>query len=111
MARYQKTGVLEVGVEKTPQYGDVSNLDFQECMQFVVDARARFDALPSSVRERFHNDPGAFLDFMEDPDNGAEAVKLGLREAPKAPVVPEAPKGAVIAPGAVVAAPEGGPKP
>ncbi|CAJ0596428.1 unnamed protein product [Cylicocyclus nassatus] len=42
-------------------------------------------ALPSDVRERFGNDPAKLLAFLDDDDNRAEAVKLGLVNAPPEP--------------------------
>ena len=37
-----------------------------------------FDSLPSSLRERFSNDPSRLLAFVDDESNFDEAVKLGL---------------------------------
>lgn len=63
--------------------------DFQTAMQAVVDARVAFDALPSDLRYRFHNDPGAFLAFVHDDANRDEALKLGLIAPTPDPVAPE----------------------
>jgi hypothetical protein len=35
-------------------------------------------ALPADVRARFENDPANLLDFMVNPANNAECIKLGL---------------------------------
>ena len=83
MARFQKTGVLEFTEKRSPQYGDVTGVDFQEAMRTVTEAQEMFDELPSKVRNRFGNDPAAMLDFISDPINDEEAVKLGLLEAAK----------------------------
>lgn len=60
-------------------FADVSNIpDYRTCIDFVRSADAQFALLPSDVRERFSNDPAAFLDFVGNPDNGDELVALGL---------------------------------
>ena len=39
--------------------------------------------LPADLRKRFSNDPGQLLSFLENEDNRAEAIKLGLVNAPQ----------------------------
>lgn len=39
--------------------------------------------MPSEVRKRFGNNPGVFMDFVSNPDNKEELVKLGLAVKPK----------------------------
>lgn len=93
MAKYQKTGLVEFVNKHQPQYGDVTGFDFQASMNQVIAAQAMFDALPSSVRKRFHNDPAEFVAFMDDESQLEESYRLGLREKaqqpPKAEAVPE----------------------
>lgn len=79
MANFIKTGLLEYVNKHEPQYGDVSGLDFQTAMNTVALGREMFDELPASIRERFSNDPARFLDFVDDPANDEEAIKLGIR--------------------------------
>lgn len=105
MAKYQRTGLVEAVNQRQPQYGDVSAIDFRTAMETVANAQEMFEAMPSSTRKRFGNSPASFLEFVQDPGNRAEAIKLGLMkedvvEAPvepvEAPVEPvEAPVGAV----------------
>lgn len=54
------------------------HLDFQQAHQLVVDAEKAFMSLPAKVRDKFGQDPAAFLAFMSDPTNRAEAIELGL---------------------------------
>jgi len=61
------------------------SIDFQESLALVQDARDRFMTLPAKVRDRFHQDPAEFLDFMSDPDNKQEALDLGLLNPPQIP--------------------------
>lgn len=88
MARYMKTGTLDHLSSRKGQYMDVSGADFYAAQNMVANARSMFFGLPSAIRERFENDPGEFLEFMENPANAEEAVKLGLREAQAASSTP-----------------------
>lgn len=78
MARFQRTGVLDHVRKHQPEYGFASNADFTSSMQLVAQAQSMFEELPSSVRKRFDNSPGAFLDFVQDESNTAEMAELGL---------------------------------
>lgn len=76
--RFGLTGHVPVGV-RMPTYADYANLpDYHSAMNAIAQAREAFDAMPSSVRARFQNDPGLFVDFCSDAKNRDEAVKLGL---------------------------------
>lgn len=78
IANFTKTGLLEYAQEHQPQYGDVTGIDFQTAMQTISQANEMFDELPSKIRQRFQNDPVAFLDFIQDPESRSEAIQLGL---------------------------------
>ncbi|QCQ84869.1 internal scaffolding protein [Blackfly microvirus SF02] len=61
------------------QYADLTDLpEYQDALNIVHAADASFAALPSQVRDRFHNDPMRFIEFLQDPRNQDEAVRLGL---------------------------------
>lgn len=81
MARFVRTGVLDFTNRRQAQYGDVTGLEYQSAMDLVVRAREMFAELPSAVRSRFQNEPGQFLDFVQDPANAEEMVKMGLATA------------------------------
>lgn len=78
MARYQSTGEMPVLNEMEGQWLDVTEMDFQTHMNFILEAQGLFDSLPSDLRDRFGNDPGAFLGFCSDEANRGEMAKLGL---------------------------------
>lgn len=83
MDRYMRTGCLSdpLTQRKPGTYGDFSELgDYMENMNKVIEAREMFDALPSKLRERFGNNPGAMINFVMDPNNRDEAIELGLLE-------------------------------
>lgn len=89
MGRYLRTGMIDHLAQTAPRYADVEALDFQGAMDIVVAARDRFAQLPSELRDRFSNDPGRLLAFIQNPANIEEARKLGLL-APEAPPQPQA---------------------
>lgn len=87
VARFQRTGVPPApSVPPLSAFDEI--FDFQSAMQTIIDANASFASLPSNLRARFSNDPGAFLNFVHDDANRDEAVRLGLVPAPAPEPVP-----------------------
>lgn len=87
MARYQKTGELSHLGAIAGSYGDFSDVgDYKEGLERIIAADAAFMELPSSIRDRFHNDPAKFIDFCVDPENLDELREMGL--APPKRVTP-----------------------
>lgn len=89
--RYQLTGEMPVRRE-LGEYGEFDeDMDFQTLLHQVKAGEAAFAAVPSSIRSKFGNDPGVFLEWIHDDANYGEAEALGLvpkRDVPVAPVVP-----------------------
>lgn len=109
MAKYIRSGVLDFVAKHEPRYGDCTGQDFQEAKLLVAGAMSMFQDLPAAVRARFDNDPGAFLDFIDDPDSREEARELGLLRPDAVADTP--PKGqAAKPPEPILEAPKGGPK-
>lgn len=72
-------------------FGDFSDaVDFKDALDRTRIAAERFDALPADLRQRFGNSPLQLWQFVNDPRNVDEAIKLGLlkREEPPAPPKP-----------------------
>jgi len=83
--RFNLTGQLPENIRQ-PVYADFENaFDFHSAMNAIRAAQESFDAMPADLRARFHNDPGEFVDFVNDNDNRAEAEKMGL-VLPKTPL-------------------------
>jgi len=78
--RYQKAGTPLPEVHASQFTGEdlVPAPTFLEAQLVLSRGRSAFAALPAKIRDRFRNDPAQFLDFIQDPRNGEEAVKLGL---------------------------------
>jgi len=82
MAKFQKTGAITHLQNNQAQYGFASSHDFRESMEIVEKAERMFAELPSSIRAKFNQSPGEFLDFVQNPENADELVDLGLANAP-----------------------------
>lgn len=83
MAKYGGMGGQLPQVLDHPQYGDFTEVgDFRTMVETVRAAEQAFAELPAKVRNRFHNDPEEMMDFLGDPENRDEAIKLGLVNAP-----------------------------
>lgn len=99
MAKFQKTGLLEHTRDHQGDYTDYSDFpsSYHEACNQALKAEQMFLTIPSSIRAKFANDPGQFLDFVDDPKNEAALVSMGLANA-KLP--PEDPKPPIPPPGA-----------
>lgn len=76
--RFGLTGQLPSGV-RVPVYQDFDDIiDYHSAMIQVRLANEAFLQMPANVRARFNNDAGAFVDFVNDDANRAEAEKLGI---------------------------------
>lgn len=81
MRKYAKTGILVDPSQvrsRVPQFGDFTQVDFHSMQNAIAAAKAAFMLLPSDVRSKFDNDPALAIEFAANPENNAEAVKLGL---------------------------------
>lgn len=78
--RFQKTGAIEHQTKHEARYDDMTGTDFHTAMNLVTNAQTMFNELPANVRKRMDNDPGKFLDFVQDPANKAEAIELGIMD-------------------------------
>lgn len=85
MSKYQTTGVIGHISNKTPQYGEFEPISYQEALNAVIAAQDSFEALPAALRKRFANDPGEYYEFVHDPENRDEMIKLGLITEVQAP--------------------------
>lgn len=78
MARFTQTGVIAHVARHSPEYGFATSQDLREALETIQIAQNMFDELPAQLRSRFGYDPGAFLEFVQNPDNKAEMAELGL---------------------------------
>lgn len=89
LKKYTEQGVLAQVNPNPEHYMDVSNVgSFQESLNYVIQAQADFLQYPAQLRKKFNNDPAEMIDFLANPENKDEAIKLGLLNAPEAPPEP-----------------------
>lgn len=69
LQRFRKTGVIDHVAKYEPQYGELSNIDFETAFNNVKAIEETFDRLPKKIRENFHNKPENFLAYMENEEN------------------------------------------
>jgi phage internal scaffolding protein len=78
LERFGKTGQVPVNAI-SGSYGDFSGVhDYHTAMNALIAAESEFAALPAQLRNKFGNDPSNLVQFLDNPDNRAEAEKLGL---------------------------------
>jgi len=93
LRQFNITGMLpEQAV--SPRYGDFTGInDYHSALNQVIAAEDEFMSLPATLRARFENDPAQLIDFLDNPENKNEAIKLGLvKEAVELPQVVEVPQ-------------------
>lgn len=88
--RFSETGVITHLNKREGTYGFASSQSFQESAFIVAEAKSQFESLPSGIRAHFENDPGKFLECVNDPEREAELIELGLIE-PELEAVEEQP--------------------
>lgn len=82
MTKYGKSGLLTDPTKtptKMPQFGDYSEVaDFQTMQNKVIEVNNYFQSLPADIRKMFDNDPQKLQEWISNPENEKEALKLGL---------------------------------
>lgn len=79
MAKYEKGQVIQHVNRYQGAYGDFTMApDYHEALNRLRSAEEMFGTLPARLREKFANDPGNFLDFVNNPENEDEMRKMGL---------------------------------
>ena len=70
----------DISLTGIPSYGDFTNVprSYHEALNIVTRANQSFMQLDAKLRAKFENDPAQFLDFVSNPDNLPEMIKLGL---------------------------------
>lgn len=76
--RFGVTGEMPPTMNFPTEQDFSETFDFQTSMNVLVQARESFMTLPAKARARFNNDPQQFMEFMHDPENVNEAIKMGL---------------------------------
>jgi hypothetical protein len=78
LAQFMETGIMPQSKQANPQYGDVSEVDFQQMQNQLATAKTLFEELPEQVKDTFNNEMHSFLAFAENPDNLPQMEEWGL---------------------------------
>lgn len=78
MKKYKKTGLINFVNNNQGEYMEIDDIDYHEALTIVTEADQMFQQMPASLRKKFQNDPGQFLNFVQNPDNLPEMEELGL---------------------------------
>jgi len=93
LRQFNITGILPEHA-LSPRYGDFTGVtDYHSALNQVIAAEDEFMSLPAETRARFDNDPALLIEFLDNPQNKNEAIKLGLVNKPaEMPQVVELPQ-------------------
>lgn len=84
--RYQRTGVVTHIARVREVYGEFDpNVNFGKVFADLSRAQEMFEQLPAAMRGRFLNDPKGFYEFIADPANKDECIRLGIFDKPAEP--------------------------
>lgn len=99
-AIYAKSGVMNNIRTDQPKYGDfTSSRDYHDVLMRAQQAQDDFMTLDAHIRARFDNDPGKLLDYVANPKNRSEAIKLGLlTDSDPSPQALQVPQGEGVSP-------------
>lgn len=77
--KYVRNGVNPFCITQDAKYGDFTNIpSYQEALELVCAAEDHFLRFPADVRAMFDNDPGKYIDFLNNPENREKAIQLGF---------------------------------
>jgi phage internal scaffolding protein len=90
LQKFNITGLLPES-PLSPRYGDFTGIgDYHTALNRVIEAQEGFEALPAQIRARFNNNPAELIEFLDNEENMAEAIDLGIVEKPAAAEAVEA---------------------
>lgn len=99
MKKYEKTGVVTHVNEHKGQYMDMSGaLDYQDAQNLIANAKSMFETVPSHIRRDFDNNPGKFVDFMQDEANRDAIAAYGFDTSHLPPPKESPPESPPVAP-------------
>lgn len=79
MKKAAKTGLVEHVNQYQGTYGEFGHgPDFHQAMNLIANAEQMFETIPAEIRKKFGNDPGVFLDWINNDKNYDEVAELGF---------------------------------
>ena len=80
MKKYLATGHIPHVNNQAPNYGFAPALELREAIELQKEANSAFMELPAEFRAKCLNDPLKFVEWLQDPENHAEATQMGFFE-------------------------------
>jgi len=87
VSTYARTGIIPGQDIPAMDFNIDEIVVYQTAMNQIIASQKAFEALPSTTRDYFHNNPAHLLSFISDSSNRPEAERLGL-VPPKPPAQP-----------------------
>lgn len=79
MKRHRTTGLVSHLSKQHGFYADMSSApDFYTAQTVIAQTKSMFEEIPAKIRKDFDNDPGKFLDFIQNPDNKDQMAEYGF---------------------------------
>jgi len=79
LRQYQNTGFVSHTSKHEPMYADMVDApNFYEAQCILAQTSSMFQEVPAKLRKQFDNDPGKYLEFIQNPENKAEMEELGI---------------------------------
>jgi hypothetical protein len=83
--KYLKTGIAPINTTPPLPEEYLNIIDFHDAMNIVKRGEQSFMELPSVVRKEFSDDPGLFLNALNDPAQQQRLTDLGVFIKPEEP--------------------------
>lgn len=90
MKKAEKTGMVSHLQKTEGRYIDMaSRPDFDDAMNIIASANSMFETIPSRIREKFHNNPAIWLEYIQNPENREDMLSLGFTDTHLPPIEAE----------------------
>ncbi len=76
LQKAQKTGTISHLAKHGAHYGDYADFNYFEAANKIAEMTSIFEDLPSEVRKEFANQPGAFFEYANNPENVDRLTEL-----------------------------------
>jgi len=82
--KFNRTGMVTHVSKVQGKFADVSDVpDLLQGMERINEAKEAFMEVPAKIRAKFDNDVSKFYEYVSNPENHEEMVKMGLAEKRK----------------------------
>lgn len=79
LKQYQNTGFVSHTAKTQPIYGDMASApDFYQAQCILAETSSMFEEVPATIRKQFENDPGKYLEFIQNPENKEAMTEMGI---------------------------------